>query len=52
MIIISEWTDAEKEVVIQLFAEAIGFVKNPSSHHLIDIKKGEALELLNFATIY
>ena len=49
MLINSEWTDAEKEAVVQLFAGAIGFMKNPSSHHMIDIDKGRALEMLNFA---
>lgn len=45
----AEWTDAEKEAIAQLFAGAIGFMKNPSSHHMINIKKSQALEMLNFA---
>lgn len=44
-----DWIDAEKEAVAQLFAGAIGFMKNPSSHHMIDIRKEQALEMLNFA---
>lgn len=45
----AEWTDAEKEAIAQLFAGAIGFMKNPSSHHMITFNKDEALEMLNFA---
>lgn len=45
----TEWTDAEKEAIVQLFAGAIGFIKNPSSHHMINIDKEQALEMLNFA---
>lgn len=44
-----EWIDAEKEAIAQLFAGAIGFMKNPSSHHMIDIEKEHALEMLGFA---
>ena len=44
-----EWTDAEKEAIVALFAGAIGFMKNPSSHHMISIEKDQALEMLNFA---
>ena len=44
-----EWTDAEKEAIVQLFAGAIGFMKNPRSHHMITIDKNKALEMLNFA---
>ena len=45
----AEWTDAEREAIAQLFAGAIGFMKNPSSHHMITFNKDEALEMLNFA---
>lgn len=45
----AEWTDAEREAIAQLFAGAIGFMKNPSSHQMITINKDEALEMLNFA---
>lgn len=44
-----DWIDAEKEAVAQLFAGAIGFMKNPGSHHMINIDKDQALEMLNFA---
>ena len=41
---------AEKEAVAHLFAGAIGYCKNPSSHRDVDITAEEAAELIVFAS--
>lgn len=41
--------EAEKQAQAHLFAGAIGFIRNPISHHDCDVKLNKATELLYFA---
>lgn len=41
--------EGERQAQIELFSGAIGFIKNPKSHHLMEVHREKAIELLYFA---
>ena len=41
--------DGEQVAQMELFSGAIGFIKNPKSHNMVNISKEKTIELLHMA---